>query len=70
MPKSKSYKEASCCQDCNCHLLDVYEQETCWGQVTVIAEDYTEDDYWWIHSCEGHEDCVYSGVYKLENSGK
>lgn len=28
----------------------------CWGQVEVIDEDYTEDDHWWIHGCEGHRD--------------
>ena len=66
MPKAESYKQATCCDLHDCHLLDLNEGEVCWGQVTVIAEDYTEDDYWWIHSCEGHEDCIYSGPYKSE----
>lgn len=28
----------------------------CWGQVEVIDEDYTDEDHWWIHGCEGHRD--------------
>lgn len=28
----------------------------CWGESSVIDEDYTDDDHWWIHGCEGHPD--------------
>lgn len=64
--KSISYKQATCCSDIDCYLLDA-DSEICWGQVYVISEEYTEDDYWWVHACEGHEDL--SGKYKPETDG-
>lgn len=54
MSKSASYKQADCCRGVDCVLLDAYDDQPCWGQVTVVDEDYTEDDWWWVHACEGH----------------
>lgn len=66
MPKREFYKSVRCCTDTDCYRLDSEDAEPCWGQVRVIAEDYDEDDYWWIHACEGHEDCPYLDKYKPE----
>jgi hypothetical protein len=27
----------------------------CWGTIEVVAEEYNDEDHWWIHECEGHE---------------
>ena len=64
--RSESYKISECCHS-DCWLLDTYDDQPCWGQVVVSAEEYSEDDSWWIHECEGHYE-VYDGVeqYKKE----
>lgn len=51
--KAASYKKSECC-GANCDLLDCYDDQPCWGEVDVIDEDWTEDDWWWVHACEGH----------------
>ena len=68
MPKKESYKSTECCVDGDCYMLDSEENEPCWGQVTVVAKEYTDDDdYWWIHACEGHASCSWrQGSYKDE----
>lgn len=43
------------------HWLEEYGGP-CWGDVEVIDEEYTDDDYWWIHACEGHAN-GYGGPY-------
>ena len=32
-----------------------FEDESCEGEISVIDEEYTEEDSWWIHACEKHE---------------
>lgn len=67
MPKKESYRSAECCADGDCYILDSQKNEPCWGQVTVVAEEYTDDDYWWIHVCEGHANCCWrQSSYKAE----
>lgn len=51
--KAPSYKRANCCGD-ECVLLDVYDDQPCWGQVVVIGEDTWDNDWCWVHACEGH----------------
>lgn len=65
--KSKSYKQADCCGDNDCNLLGYNDNEPCWGQVRVQDEEWTEDDYWWIHRCEGHDIWADSYVKEPEN---
>lgn len=69
MPKSDSYKQATCCQDKDCFLLDTNDNEPCWGQVEVVGEDCLPgySDCWWIHGCQGHDD--FLGKYIIENHG-
>lgn len=45
MPKSNSYKSADCCFNVDCFMLDSENNQPCWGQVSVVGEEYTEDDY-------------------------
>jgi len=58
----KTYNPEACCgTDCSWHDT---EGEPCWGDVTVIDEvQYGEDEWGWIHACEGHLD---DGKYKEE----
>lgn len=44
--------EVSDCCGSTCDL----EDENCKGPVSVIGEEWTEDDYWWLHRCEFHEE--------------
>lgn len=62
MSKSASYKKADCCGD-DCVMLDAYDDQPCWGQVTVIDEDYWDDDWCWVHACEGHVEHRYGKQY-------
>jgi hypothetical protein len=48
-----SYKPADCCPNTHCHS-GYDSSRPCWGQTTVVGEDYTDDDHWWTHACEGH----------------
>jgi hypothetical protein len=67
-----SYNNKACCNsDCN-HGLDI--QEPCWGAVEVRGEERWGDDDWdWVHACEGHanclEDCVYQKSDRPEDVG-
>jgi len=62
---SDSYEPCHCGADC-C-LLGVHEGETCWGTVSAVDEQYTDDDHWWIHACKGHADpATYFGPYEKE----
>ncbi len=63
--KLPSYKQADCCVncDCDCDYLNWYDNEPCWGQVTVVDEIYSDDDSWWIHACEGHAERNDGGKY-------
>jgi hypothetical protein len=68
---SESYNPSSCC-GADCFAYGKNENEPCWGDVFVAAEEGCGDDWWWIHECQGHEDCYdascYSGdgKYKVE----
>ena len=59
---SPSYRPSECC---NADCLSDSEKEPCWGVVVVVAEDsFGDDDYYWVHQCEGHinyydGDCKY-----------
>lgn len=48
-PKQAQPLRSDCC-DATCDFAD----ETCYGEVDVIGEDYDEDTYWWVHACEKH----------------
>ena len=62
MNKSGSYKIAECCGD-DCYAID-NEEEVCWGEVSVIgSESFTDDDYYWVHACEGHVEKYHAGDY-------
>lgn len=63
MDRLPSYISGDCCPDCDCQMGS--ESQPCWGECRVVAEEYTEDDHWWIHACEGHEDCWDGGDYKF-----
>ncbi len=43
------------CCGADCYAEDMYEPEPCWGDVECIDEIYSDDDYTWIHACEGHK---------------
>lgn len=30
------------------------EEQPCWGQTKIVDESSIEDDFWWVHACEGH----------------
>lgn len=53
--KSPSYRPCSCGGEC--YLGS--EEEPCWGEVAAADESETGDgDFYWVHACEGHYDCV------------
>lgn len=58
---NSSYK--LCCNYGSC-WNERDEAEPCWGVTEAIDEEYTEDDYWWIHGCQGHLE--YFGKYIQE----
>jgi hypothetical protein len=52
-----------CCyeEECWAHDSEALNPEAvwagpCWGKGEVIDEEYTEDEHWWIHACEGHRE--------------
>lgn len=57
----------SCCELSNCWATGRAD-EPCWGEVSAVDEGYGETDYWWIHSCEGHDDLYFdsTAAYKPE----
>lgn len=57
--------EDRCCGS-ECYTGEDNPDEPCWGSVTVVDEEYNDDDYWWIHACTGHEPAYYGGKYKPE----
>ena len=67
MDNSKSYNPGACCGS-NCFKFD--DDEPCWGDVEVIDEEWTEEDSWWIHACQGHKSMwydYYNGKYLKED---
>lgn len=64
--KDESYKT---CQGCDADCPHDSDEEPCWGEVKVIDEIYTDDDYYWVHCCEGHEDIWdKNGKYKKKGT--
>ena len=60
-----SYNPAFCCgSDCWAHEMN--PAEPCWGNVEVVDEEYSDDDYWWIHECQGHLGVRDGETYKHE----
>lgn len=51
MSKSQSYKPCNKHCKADCFLLDIYENEPCWGQVNPYGIS-GDDDF--CHACEGH----------------
>lgn len=49
----KPYVKASCCHNPDC---DLYDPETCWGQVALVAMNATKS----YHRCE-NKDHDYKG---------
>ena len=64
MFKSESYNPKACCGD-DCYF-DHYstEAEPCWGNVEVIDEISSENDWWWVHACRGHINYDWTGAGK------
>jgi hypothetical protein len=65
--KSPCYKPATCCYGVDCCYES--DSELCWGQVDVRDEISCQDedgneDYMWLHACEGHAEICNGGVYK------
>lgn len=60
----KPYNPNACCGvDCAFNGRG-RQSEPCWGDVTVIDEvQYGDDDYGWVHVCEGHKDVYDDGIY-------
>lgn len=56
-----SYLSGQCCSYARCHFGS--KDEPCWGVVDVVAEEYAESDYWWIHACDGHWNTYEGGAY-------
>lgn len=68
MIQSNSYNRCECNKDCD--LLDRYEDQPCWGEVTYINITLPEDldyepTYVEDHACKGHINCLEycSGEY-------
>jgi hypothetical protein len=66
MDNSKSYNPGACCGG-HCFKYQ-WDEGPCWGDVEVIDEEWTEEDSWWIHSCQGHKNMYpeyhsYDGKY-------
>lgn len=57
-PTSDSYKRAPCC-GADCSRLDWNPDEPCWGTVTVYDVDSPEEDWGWLHMCQGHYEEQY-----------
>ena len=55
------YKPCDCGVDCDLHEAD--ENEPCWGSVCAVDEIQFEDDYQWVHACQGHETYSTGGKY-------
>jgi hypothetical protein len=55
---SKTYNPKACCNS-DCYALDCNknQDEPCWGDVEVIDEIVYDDDWSWIHACQGHKSC-------------
>lgn len=47
-------------------MLDARDEEVCWGEVNVVDEEYTDDEHWWIHACQGHWSGYLNGGYEHE----
>ena len=56
--KLPSYGYKRCCMGSECYkLYSNSEKDPCWGEISAIDEQTVgDDDYYWIHSCEGHAD--------------
>lgn len=67
---ASSYKTALCCPGTNCYKFsDSTEADPCWGVVGVTEEAcFGQDDYGWVHACEGHK-LVYGGEEYIPESG-
>jgi hypothetical protein len=61
MSESVTYIKAQCCNE-DCYAID--NEEPCWGDTQAIDEEYYgDDDYYWVHACEGHQDKYHGGDY-------
>ena len=60
-----TYKTCGCGADCYVRALDVEESRgLCWGNVSAIDEvGLADEDYGWVHACEGHSDTYDGGEY-------
>jgi hypothetical protein len=52
--RSASYKPCDCGEDCNAGT----EEQPCWGKVYAVDRVETEDDMYWVHACQGHDDLL------------
>lgn len=63
---SPSYNPAACCGDHCWAYPGLGGSGPCWGDVEVVDEIESGDDWWWIHSCQGHMDERDGGKYRVE----
>lgn len=49
----------SCGDDCNWEGIDEIN-EPCYGKIRAIEEMWSDDDYYWVHTCGGHQN-MYGG---------
>lgn len=49
------YNPNGCC-GADCFKYEEGNPNNCAGDVEVIDEIYTHDEYWWVHACQVHKD--------------
>lgn len=60
------YNPDACCKGSDCYALGLNADEPCWGDVDVEAEEHWEDDWCWIHACQGHQGCYGDSKAKYQ----
>jgi hypothetical protein len=62
-----SYRSADCCRN-DCHS-GWEKDQPCWGQTTVTGEvSWGDDDWGWVHECDGHAYCHEGEPYKVSTN--
>ncbi len=57
------------CEPCQCGAGCDFRNDNrpCWGSVDAVDEvKCGDDDYAWVHVCEGHNPLYFGGEYKKE----
>jgi hypothetical protein len=45
-------------------------EKPCWGDIAAVAEEGAGDDYYWVHSCQGHEFEYFGSTYRPRPEGE